>query len=528
MSELNLKSLYAMRWEDKDYEDVQQYLKDGSYPPDKSEIKWARDDLRRKAKPFTLDAKGKIELVMDEQPTWTKDVDGNQLYTVKLPYRMKVIKKSNVQKVIKKLYGDIGTNGYGSADKFHARLNKEFLGISREDVKTAVRTFEVAQVVAPNNSDKIVKPIVNERPMQHWQIDLIDMSAHSRLNSDVTFILNVIDHFSKFLWSRPLKNKSAELVKFELQNIILQESAPDVLSSDNGGEFSSEKMKDLAVKFDIDYRYSEPYNPKTNGCVERVNATIKNKIAKFLADHKSKRYIDELQHLVYSYNTSVHATTGFTPFQVHRGRDSRISMLNTLVHENTQKKADKMIASSIREKEEDEEILVPGDSVRIDENALKLNRKDDSGFVRKARGIGNWTTRIYYVKEIKMSDDGIQHYYLNPTPVGEKRDRWFFRHQLMKIDEEALERPKAVTEKQDVNFGAGQFNLERHLVELPKRDQRIANMTEEELERLRPLSPRSESHREAAAASAAASLAVRRPRREDAGINRNMNDYMFA
>ncbi len=49
------------------------------------------------------------------------------------------------------------------------------------------------------------------------QIDLIDMSGNpSRGNN---FILNVIDIFSKYVWSFPLKKKEAKLVKTKLEDI---------------------------------------------------------------------------------------------------------------------------------------------------------------------------------------------------------------------------------------------------------------------------------------------------------------------
>lgn len=35
-------------------------------------------------------------------------------------------------------------------------------------------------------------------------------------------VLNVVDLFTKFAWSRPLKNKTAALVMSELQGIMLQ------------------------------------------------------------------------------------------------------------------------------------------------------------------------------------------------------------------------------------------------------------------------------------------------------------------
>ena len=46
-------------------------------------------------------------------------------------------------------------------------------------------------------------------PNQQWQADLVDMSRLKKVNDGTTFILTVIDVFSKLAWCVPLKNKSA-------------------------------------------------------------------------------------------------------------------------------------------------------------------------------------------------------------------------------------------------------------------------------------------------------------------------------
>ncbi len=41
-----------------------------------------------------------------------------------------------------------------------------------------------------------------------FQADLVDMSAYSKENDDIKFLLTCIDVFSKYAWARPLKNKT--------------------------------------------------------------------------------------------------------------------------------------------------------------------------------------------------------------------------------------------------------------------------------------------------------------------------------
>ena len=45
-----------------------------------------------------------------------------------------------------------------------------------------------------------------------WAADLVDMSNIKEDNHDITFLLNIIDIYSRFAWSIPLKNKKASTV----------------------------------------------------------------------------------------------------------------------------------------------------------------------------------------------------------------------------------------------------------------------------------------------------------------------------
>ncbi len=65
-------------------------------------------------------------------------------------------------------------------------------------------------------------------PNQQWQADLVDMSRLKKVNDGKTFILAVINVFSKLAWCVPLKNKSAaSLVAAFIQ--LLSNGAPNTL-----------------------------------------------------------------------------------------------------------------------------------------------------------------------------------------------------------------------------------------------------------------------------------------------------------
>ena len=49
-----------------------------------------------------------------------------------------------------------------------------------------------------------------------WEMDLADLSSLSKYNSKHKYLLNVIDVFSRFAWSVPLKSKTGKSIKAAL------------------------------------------------------------------------------------------------------------------------------------------------------------------------------------------------------------------------------------------------------------------------------------------------------------------------
>ena len=88
-------------------------------------------------------------------------------------------------------------------------------------------------------------------PHSRLQCDLIDMAPKKHRGFmqgnrwGYRYVLTVKCCFSKFRWLFPLKSKSAEEVHSILKALFIKEGAPEVLQTDNGGEFIAEVVKKL-------------------------------------------------------------------------------------------------------------------------------------------------------------------------------------------------------------------------------------------------------------------------------------------
>ena len=99
---------------------------------------------------------------------------------------------------------------------------------------------------------------------------------------------------------------------------------PNKILSDQGSNFESAIFKNLCQVWRIKKVRTTDYHPATNGACERVNRTIKHGLQKSLNGKNLEEWDTVLSHVIFSYNTSVHSSTLFTPFFLMFGVEARI------------------------------------------------------------------------------------------------------------------------------------------------------------------------------------------------------------
>lgn len=134
------------------------------------------------------------------------------------------------------------------------------------------------------------------------------------------YILSAQCLFSKWVQSFPLRRQTAnEVADCLFKNLFLQLGFPSVILSDQGKQFDGELFKLLCEFADIHKMRTSPYKSSTNGLIERWNRTLNSLLARVVSDdHKS--WPQHIGSAVLAYNSTVHKSTGFTPFRLMLGR----------------------------------------------------------------------------------------------------------------------------------------------------------------------------------------------------------------
>ncbi|KAJ8035952.1 hypothetical protein HOLleu_19788 [Holothuria leucospilota] len=167
-------------------------------------------------------------------------------------------------------------------------------------------------------------PLQNIRSSRPFQIVCADITELPVTPKGNRYVLVVMDHFSKYVNLYPMADQKATTVsKCLFEHYIRQHGIPEQIHTDQGRQFESDVVKNLCEALGIKKTRTTPYHPQSDGLIERFNRTLKDQIAKFLFQTDGS-WDDFLGQVEFAYNTSPHATTGFSPYFLLHGRDPRI------------------------------------------------------------------------------------------------------------------------------------------------------------------------------------------------------------
>jgi transposase InsO family protein len=97
---------------------------------------------------------------------------------------------------------------------------------------------------------------------------------------------------------------------------------PKAITVDNGTQFDSEAFKEFCEQIGTKIHFASVRHPESNGLVERANGIIMIGIIKLIFNQPRGKWSDELIKVVWSHNTTISRSTGFTPFKLLFGDEA--------------------------------------------------------------------------------------------------------------------------------------------------------------------------------------------------------------
>ncbi len=153
--------------------------------------------------------------------------------------------------------------------------------------------------------------------------DVAQLDQYAGENNGFKYILVVIDCFSKYLWTRAIKSKSAPDVANAMAEILKTSGRiPKKIISDNGKEYYNAQFASLMKKYGI-HHYSS-FSPLKASIAERVIRTIKEKLFKQFTLNGNHKWLDVLRPITDAYNDSKHRTIHMKPSNVNKKNEKAI------------------------------------------------------------------------------------------------------------------------------------------------------------------------------------------------------------
>ena len=141
-------------------------------------------------------------------------------------------------------------------------------------------------------------------------------------------LLVIIDHFTKFAEAIPCAHDEYDAqttAKIILNKWFARHGTPARMQSDNATNFTAEIAQELMKASQVTKVTSTPAHPRGNGLVERQNRTLLT----LLRVYTSRRMLDWDEHIdgvLGAYNSTRHATTGFSPYMLQHGAEKSIPL----------------------------------------------------------------------------------------------------------------------------------------------------------------------------------------------------------
>jgi len=147
-----------------------------------------------------------------------------------------------------------------------------------------------------------------------WERVAIDITRpHPQSTKGNKFMITVLDHFTKYAFTFPVRSHDAITVaKYLVERVFLVYGVPTQLLSDRRAEFEGSVMTEVCRLMEIDKIQTRSYKPLTNLALERIHRTLNTMLGKIVC--KQQRDWDtHIAYVLAAYNATEHSATGYTP-----------------------------------------------------------------------------------------------------------------------------------------------------------------------------------------------------------------------
>ena len=195
-----------------------------------------------------------------------------------------------------------------------------------EEIRNYIQNCETCIRFKQKAVNPPLKPLQAFSPLELIHMDFLRIGGKEDRNANV---LVIKDHFTRYAQAYITGNQQASTAaKVFMDKFITNYGYPQKILTDQAKAFNGKLYTALCKEAKIRKMRTSPYHPQTNGQCERFNRTLMTMLGALPQDDKVQ-WQDWVSTLVHAYNCTTTRVTGYSPYFLMFGRESRIPVDET-------------------------------------------------------------------------------------------------------------------------------------------------------------------------------------------------------
>ena len=182
--------------------------------------------------------------------------------------------------------------------------------------------------------------IIPKGPKDSFVIDGWKLHKTLAEKTGYNWVVDIIDHFSKFLMSYPVKNNDAKSTLNCMKQFCLTIGIPNIIQSDNGLEYKNSLWEEFCLNKNIKHIFNSPYHPQTNGVVEISHKEIRHNVMLYYSQNPDNFDLNNaILNAIDIHNNKIHTITKYKPIElINTSNEELINQVITNIEQIDYKK----------------------------------------------------------------------------------------------------------------------------------------------------------------------------------------------
>lgn len=234
---------------------------------------------------------------------------------------VKRINNKDDRRVILNDFHLLPTSGHAGIRRMVRNIKKYYFwpGIDRDVTEFVKRCHQCQKQKYTTN----IKEPMTITTTAHSALQKIYLDLVGPLDKDANnycYILTLQCELSKYVEAYPLVTKSStEVARALVNNYILRYGIPTTIATDRGTEFMSAVMNETCKLLQINNINSTAYHHESIGALENSHKHL-GAYLRIQTENHPEAWSSWLPFWCFSYNTSVHSSTNYTPYELVFGK----------------------------------------------------------------------------------------------------------------------------------------------------------------------------------------------------------------